>query len=167
MKKALPVLIAFGLGLGIFLVWYNWFSDQPMKLSEIDREKARQDSVANLPGGKTPDEAEAAVREKERKLPLDFLKISTNQKRKKIKGQKLSLDIKITNQAKYTSYRDFTLDIQFADTTGRNLGSVTEMIFDSLEPGKEKMISIDKIMPENSDTFLLKLSEASFVDDLP
>lgn len=165
MKKLFYGLAAFAVGLIAFLLYYYVISDNTENLSDIDKENARRDSIANLPDGMTPDEKEAATRKEEETAVLEYLELNEEGKETRIRRRKLDVTISIANNAKYTSYKEMIVELVYLDEDGKKLGSATEIIYDILGPEQKEFFDIEKKVPEATSNYTLALTEAKVVEE--
>ena len=96
--------------------------------------------------------------EKEKKNPISFLTVNSNEKHNLL-GQTVIKGI-INNKAKVCTYKDVQLELSFFSKTGTLLEKDNETVYDNIEPGKSADFKTKYFAPKGTDSVAIKILSA-------
>ena len=96
--------------------------------------------------------------EKEKKNPISFLTVNSNEKHNLL-GQTV-IKGSINNKAKVCTYKDVQLELSFFSKTGTLLEKDNETVYDNIEPGKSADFKTKYFAPKGTDSVAIKILSA-------
>ena len=104
------------------------------------------------------EKTKAALEEKERKTPIDFLTVNSKDKHNLI-GQ-MVIKGTINNNASVCIYKDVELELSFYSKTGVMLEKDNEKIYEVIAPGKSAHFKTKYFAPKGTDSIRIKILSA-------
>lgn len=101
------------------------------------------------------EKAKESLKEKEKKNPTAFLKVSSKDKHNLI-GQTV-IKGTVVNAAKVCVYKDIELELSFFSKTGVLLEKDNETVYEAIEPGKSADFKSKYFAPKGTDSVGIKI----------